>query len=162
MTRTQSRFWLPIIVAGMAAVLVAALGSTMTDLGPWYQSLSKPSWQPPGWLFGPAWTIIFAFAVLSAAYGWRDAPDGATQEWVVGLFSLNGFFNILWSFLFFRMQRPDFALYEVVLLWLSIFILIIFLARFSKMGALLLIPYLVWVSFAAYLNYTIVQMNAPF
>lgn len=160
--KRSSGFWPAIFTAGVIAVIVAIVGGTITDIGPWYQSLNKPSWQPPGWVFGPAWTLIFSLAVLSAGYGWRDAPDGKTREWIIGLFSLNGFLNLLWSFLFFKLQRPDLAQYEVVLLWLSILSLILFLGRFSKLSAVLLVPYLVWVSFAAYLNYTIVQLNAPF
>lgn len=154
--------WLPILVAGGCAVLVAAIGGTVTDIGPWYRSLNKPWFQPPDWLFGPAWTLIFALAALSAAQAWRDAPDQVAREWLIGLFALNGFLNILWSLLFFKLRRPDWALFEVVLLWASILLLIVVLGRYSRLGALLLVPYLLWVSFAAYLNLTIVRLNAPF
>lgn len=149
----------PILVAALAAVVVAGLGGTITDVGPWYQSLKKPSWQPPDWLFAPAWTLIFACAAVSAATGWRDARNAGAREWLVGLFALNGFLNVLWSFLFFRAQRPDWAVIEVAALWLSILVLIIYLARFSRNASLLLVPYLAWVSFAAYLNWTVVKLN---
>lgn len=151
----------PILVAAFAALLVAGLGSTVTDLGPWYRGLAKPDWQPPDWLFGPAWTLIFALAALSAATAWRDAPSREAREWVVLLFAVNGFLNVLWSLLFFRLQRPDWALVEVALLWISILLLIIYLARFSRSGRLLW-PYLAWVGFAAALNWRIVQLNGPF
>jgi benzodiazapine receptor len=151
--------WLPILVAGGCAVLVAAIGGTVTDIGPWYRSLNKPWFQPPDWLFGPAWTVIFALAALAAAQAWRDAPDQAAREWLIGLFALNGFLNILWSLLFFKLRRPDWALFEVVLLWASILLLIVVLGRYSRLGAVLLVPYLIWVSFAAYLNLTIVRLN---
>jgi tryptophan-rich sensory protein len=153
---------LPVIVAAGAALLVAAVGATMTDLGPWYQNLVRPSWQPPDWAFGPAWTVIFSLMALSAVTGWRDAPDQATREWLVGLFAVNGVLNIVWSGIFFRLRRPDWALIEVVFLWLSILALILFLRRFSGRGALLLVPYLLWVGFAGLLNLAIVRLNGPF
>ena len=153
---------MPILVAAIAAVAVGAVGSTITDLGPWYQSLVKPSWQPPDWLFGPVWTLIFALAALSAATGWRDAPNREARDWLVIFFGMNGFLNVFWSLLFFRMQRPDWALVEVGLLWLSILLLIISLARFSRPASLLLVPYLAWVSFAALLNWKVVALNGSF
>lgn len=152
----------PVLVALLAAFLVATLGGTMTDLGPWYQNLQKPSLQPPDWLFGPVWTVIFALAALSAATAWRDAPRREDREWLIGLFALNGFLNILWSLLFFRMQRPDWALIEVFVLWLSVLLLMIVLGRYSRIAALLLAPYLAWVSFATLLNWQVVELNAPF
>lgn len=152
----------PIVIALLAAFLVGSVGGTMTELGPWYQSLQKPSWQPPDWLFAPAWTLIFALAALAAATAWRDAPSREDREWMIALFSLNGFLNIAWTLLFFRTQRPDWALIEVVALWLSILALILVLGRYSRTAALLLLPYLAWVSFATLLNWRIVQLNAPF
>ncbi len=152
----------PILVALIVAFLVGALGGTITEIGPWYQGLIKPSWQPPDWLFGPAWTLIFALAALSAATAWRDARSREDREWMIGLFALNGFLNILWSLLFFRMQRPDWALIEVFALWASILILILVLRRYSPLAAFLLVPYLAWVTFASALNWRIVELNGPF
>ena len=155
---TSSRF-APIVVASLVAIVVAVLGGTMTDIGPWYQALNKPAWQPPGWVFAPVWTFIFACAAVAAANAWRDARDDATREWTIGLFALNGFLNVMWSFLFFRLQRPDWALLEVAALWLSILALIAFTARFSRSASLLLVPYILWVSIAAYLNWSVVALN---
>jgi tryptophan-rich sensory protein len=152
----------PILVAAAAAVVVAGLGAAMTDLTPWYRSLVKPTWQPPDWLFGPVWTVVFATTALSGYFAWRSAPDRATRMWIVGLFALNGFFNVLWSALFFRLQRPDWALLEVVILWASILVLLLSLRRVSTRASWLLAPYLAWVSFAAVLNWTVVRLNAPF
>lgn len=158
-----SEAWIaPVVVAGGAAVLVAVLGATITDLGPWYRSLAKPSWTPPDGAFGMIWTVIFSLTALAAVAAWRAAPDNSAGDWLIGLFALNGFLNILWSLLFFRMQRPDWALIEVALLWLSIVALIVACARHSRFSALLLLPYLAWVSIAAALNYAIVDLNAPF
>lgn len=154
--------WKPILIAAAAAIFVATLGGTLTDTGPWYQNLKKPSWQPPDWLFGPAWTTIFALAVVSAVSAWRAARDRTQREWIIALFALNGFLNVLWSTLFFALKRPDWALLEVGFLWLAIALPMAVFWRISKAATLCLLPYLLWVTFAAYLNWTVVRLNAPF
>ncbi|WP_416900209.1 MAG: TspO/MBR family protein [Minwuia sp.] len=158
----RRRPWLPVAVAGAAALLVAILGGAATDVGPWYQSLAKPDWQPPEWAFGPAWTLIYALTALSAVAGWRGIRKRWQREWMVGLFCLNGALNVFWSVLFFSLKRPDWALYEVLSLWASVLVLIVFLWPHRVSAAALLVPYLLWVSFAGWLNYTVVAMNAPF
>jgi len=153
---------IPVTVATAAALCVAALGATVTDLGPWYQALAKPDWNPPDIVFPMGWTVIYALITVAGITAWRAAPTSAQAEWVLGLFALNGFLNISWSLIFFRLQRPDWAFYELTLLWLSILMLIIYCGRFSKTAALFLAPYLGWVSFAGALNWAVVQLNAPF
>lgn len=152
----------PIWVAALSATAVAGLGALMTDLGPWYRSLVQPSFQPPDWAFGPAWTTIFALAAIAGATAWREAPDRASRQWLLALFALNGFLNVLWSLLYFRLHRPDWALYEVGFLWLSVLLLIVVLGRYSHRAAWMLVPYLAWVTFAAVLNLAIVRLNGPF
>ena len=152
----------PILTAAVAAVAVAATGGLITKLGAWYYQLRKPSWQPPDWLFGPAWTLIFACAALAAVIFWRLERARRARSLVVAAFAANALLNMGWSLLFFRLERPDWALYEVGFLWLSIVALIILLGRVSNMSACLLVPYLAWVSFASVLNWKIVQLNAPF
>jgi tryptophan-rich sensory protein len=156
------RRWKPVLIAAAVAICIGTLGATLTDTGLWYQSLLKPSWQPPDWLFGPAWTVIFALATMSAVSAWRTAQSRGQREWVVGLFSLNGFFNVLWTTLFFTVKRPDWALIEVPLLWLSVLAGIVVFWRWSRTASYYLVPYLLWVSFAAFLNWTVVRLNAPF
>jgi len=153
---------LPVTVATAAAICVAALGATVTDLGPWYQALAKPGWNPPDVVFPMGWTLMYGLITLAGVSAWRAAPTSAAAEWVIGLFALNGFLNITWSILFFRFQRPDWAFLEVTVLWLSILAMIIYCGRFSRGAALLLVPYLGWVSFAAALNWAVVELNAPF
>ena len=153
---------LPVTVATVAALCVAALGATVTDLGPWYQALVKPDWNPPDVMFPMGWTPMYALITISAITAWRAAPNAAVGEWVIGLFALNGFLNITWSLIFFRMQRPDWAFIEVTLLWLSILALILYCGRFSRLAAALLVPYLAWVSFAGALNWAVVELNGPF
>lgn len=154
--------WKPVLIAAAAAIFVGFLGGMLTDIGPWYQNLRKPSWQPPDWLFGPAWTTIFALAVVSAVSAWRNAQNTRQREWIIGLFAINGLFNVLWSTLFFALKRPDWALIEVGCLWLAILLPMIVFWRTSKTASVCLVPYLLWVSFAAYLNLTVVRLNAPF
>jgi tryptophan-rich sensory protein len=162
MTAKQNRVQL-LAGAGLAAIAVAGLGALTTQLGPWYYSLSLPAWKPPDWLFGPAWTIIFGFAAASGFMALSRSPrHSASSARILALFAINGTLNILWSVLFFRLHRPDWALLEVILLWISIAALIAVISRLSKLASLLLLPYLLWVSFAAVLNYSVVQLNAPF
>lgn len=147
-------------VLGVVGVL--GLGGLLTRLGSWYDALRKPTWQPPGWLFGPAWTLIGALTAAAAVLAWNHAPAAAERSWVVGLFSVNAILNILWSGLFFTLRRPDWALAEVVVLWLSVLSLVLRFAPFSPTASLLLLPYLFWVGFAAFLNRAIVRLNGSF
>lgn len=154
--------WTSILVAAAAATAVGTLGGVLTDTGLWYQNLAKPSWQPPDWAFAPAWTLIFVLAAVAAIYAWRDAQTTAQRWTVVALFTLNSVLNSLWSTLFFVVKRPDWALIEVALLWLSVLLPVLVFWRRSRTASLYLMPYLAWVSFAAFLNFTVVRLNAPF
>ncbi len=152
----------PMAAAGLWALAVAVLGAVLTNISPWYKALRKPSWQPPDWLFGPAWSLILALAGAAAYLAWRDAPDAGSRLMVLVLFGVNGVLNIIWSPLFFTLRRPDWALIEVPLLWLAIAAPMWLLAPFAPTASLLLLPYLLWVSFASFLNLTIVRLNRPF
>ena len=154
--------WRPLAVAALTAVVVGVLGGAMTDTGPWYRSLQKSSWTPPNWAFGPAWTLIYALAVASAVSGWRAIETRREQAWLISLFFVNAILNVLWTFVFFTLRRPDWALAEVATLWLSVASLILFLWPRSRSAGALLMPYLLWVSFAAFLNFRIVALNGPF
>jgi len=154
--------WAPIAVAGGVAVFLGGLGGLMTPIGPWYRDLRKPALQPPNWLFGPAWTVILALAAWSAVIAWTAAPDHATRVKVIILFATNAVFHALWSPLFFRAQRPDWALGEVVFLWASLVALVVGLWPISHQASALVVPYLLWVSFASWLNWAIVRLNRPF
>lgn len=139
----------------------AAIGglATASSVDLWYLELQKPSWNPPGWVFGPVWTALYAMMALAAwmvwrVNGWRSA-SGA-----LSLFAGQLLLNSLWSLLFFGWQRPDLALVEIGLLWLSIFATMIAFWRHSRAASLLLVPYLAWVSFASVLNYAIWSLNA--
>lgn len=149
-------------VAAAGAVLVAVVGGVLTEIRDWYFSLRFPAWKPPNWAFGPIWTLILACAALSAAMGWVAAVPGAPRAALVALFTLNAGLNIFWNVLFFRWRRPDWALVETGFLWLSVAAIVAFLWPVSPAASLLMVPYLVWVSIAAVLNFDIVRLNAPF
>lgn len=162
MTVTNRAWLFPVVLAALAALLVAGLGATITDVGPWYHNLVQPRWAPPEAAYGVVWTTIFALAALAGVTAWRAMPGPRERDMLIGLFALNGFLNILWSFLFFRLQRPDLALIEVVALWLSVGALILVSWRRSIAAAATLAPYLLWVTFAGYLNMMVVRLNGPF
>jgi translocator protein len=144
------------------ATAVALLGMVATDLGPWYRALVQPDWKPSDLWFGPAWTVIYTLAATAAVKAWLGTASRRERLRLLAAFVLNGALNVLWSWLFFRARRPDWALAEVVLLWLSIALLIALAARGSTPAAWLLAPYLLWVAFAGALNLAVVRLNAPF
>lgn len=117
-----------IAVAAAAVSVVALAGGLMTDVGDWYESLTFPSLRPPNWLFGPAWTLIFVLTAASGVIAWEHG-DTADRSRLVALFAINGLLNILWSPLFFRLRRPDWAFYELLPFWLSVLALVIALFR---------------------------------
>ncbi len=162
MTAIGTSRWKPIACAAVAALAVAGLGGAATEIGPWYFSLHKPWFQPPDWAFAPAWTLIYALAAIAGVLGWRTTRTRAGRMRMVAAFALNALLNVLWSEMFFRLQRPDWAAWESVLLWLSVLLLIVLLAPQSPTVGWVLSPYLAWVTFATALNVAVVQLNAPF
>jgi tryptophan-rich sensory protein len=154
---------IPIIVAVVVTLVVLGVGGAMTTVDTWYrEELRKPAWNPPEWLFGPAWTLILGLAAWAGVDAWMHAHGPGEQVRIGVLFGINIVFHLLWSPLFFNLRRPDWALIEVPFLWLSILALMIGLAPISERASLLLVPYLVWVAFAAFLNLTIVRLNPSF
>jgi tryptophan-rich sensory protein len=154
--------WGAVLVAAFGVTVMAGAGMSLTVLDHWYYNLKKPSWQPPDWMFGPAWTLIFIVELTAAVIGWH----AITNFWVTTLFIIllliNAVLNILWSYFFFKLRRPDLARKEVLFLWLSIAAPMLLLAVYAGKAWLYLLPYLLWVSFAAILNDAIVRLNAPF
>ncbi|MCE2989689.1 MAG: TspO/MBR family protein [Burkholderiales bacterium] len=148
-------------VAIATAIILAVVGGLATDVGPWYRALRKPWFQPPDWLFAPAWTVIYGCTVVAAVGAWTATPESGRGV-LLAAYVVNVVLNAAWSVLFFRMKRPDWALLEVAMLWMSIVSLIFLSWGQSRTAALWLIPYIVWVSFAAWLNLAIVRLNRPF
>lgn len=154
--------WRPVALGAAAAVLVMGLGGAATEIGPWYEALIKPSWNPPNWVFGPAWTLIFALTALAGVNAWLRAPSLDQRRLVLVAYAANGLLNVGWSELFFHLKRPDWASIEVVFLWLSVLAILVISGRIHRPCGWLLAPYLAWVAFAAFLNVTIVSINPPF
>ncbi len=154
--------WTPAIAAAAWAIILCGAGGALTDVGSWYRNLKKPSWNPPNWAFGPAWTIILGLSAWSLYRAWV-AAETPTDGIVIGaLFGANFLLHLAWSPLFFKVKRPDFALVENVFLWLSVLAMCIVLPRFDPIAGWLNVPYISWVSFAWLLNWKIVQLNKPF
>lgn len=151
------------IAAGWAIILVAA-GGGLTEIGPWYRNLRKPPWQPPDWLFGPAWFVNLACAATGFYLALGAAPSADVRNIVLSLFGVTLVLHALWSPLFFKWKRPDWALAENAVLWLSVAALVAGLPRLtgSSLAGWLIVPYFAWVSFAFVLNLKIVQLNGPF
>lgn len=152
----------PVAFAVAWAVILGLGGGLLTKIGHWYRNLRKPSWQPPDWLFGPAWTIILGLAAWAFYRCWPAAEAADETAMLIALYLVNGVFHFAWSPLFFTVKRPDWALVEVPFLWLSVLSLTIFLRQWDELASWLIVPYLAWVSFAAILNWKIVQLNRPF
>lgn len=160
---TVRRAWvLPVAIAALAAALTAIMGATIAAPGPWYHALAQPRWTPPDQAYAAGWTVVYLLTALAAVTGWRATPEGPASDWLIGLFALNGFLNIVWSLLVFRLHRPDWAVIELLALWVSIAALIYTVWPRSIAAALLLVPYLGWVTFSGYLDMAIVRLNGPF
>ncbi len=152
----------PLVVAFVLSYGTAGIGGALTELGPWYYALKQPAWKPPDAAFGVIWSLIFTLCAISGALAWRAAVTAQERRRVLTLFGANALLNILWSALYFKLHRPDWALIEVFFLWLSIVGLTVGLWRISRWASALLLPYLVWVSIASALNLATVQLNGPF
>ncbi|MFG5121358.1 TspO/MBR family protein [Methylorubrum sp. POS3] len=151
--------WGPALVTAFAALAVAVAGGVATRTDAWYFALRFPAWKPPDWAFGPIWSVIIALTATSAVLAWNADPEPAARTRLVAVFTVNSVLNIAWSWIFFRLRRPDWALVEVGLLWLSIVALALTIGHASPIAGLLNLPYLAWVSVAACLNLTIVRLN---
>ncbi len=138
----------------------AAIGSlfTVAEVLTWYAGLAKPAWGPPNWLFGPVWTTLYGMMAVAGWLAWRRAgPAGA--ERALALFGVQLVLNAVWSGLFFGRHRPDWAFAEIVVLWVAILATTVALWRIHRGAGLLFVPYLLWVTFAAALNYAIWALN---
>jgi tryptophan-rich sensory protein len=150
-----------LIVFIAACLLIGVLGavSTASSVDTWYTGLNKPSWNPPDWIFGPVWTTLYVMMGVSVWLVWRRRHEVETRAAMM-LFGLQMILNAAWSVLFFGMQRPGWAAAEIVVLWLAIVATTAEFGRISKPAAWLLVPYLAWVSFAGFLNFTIWRLNS--
>jgi tryptophan-rich sensory protein len=149
-------------VAFVISFATAGIGGALTDLGPWYQALKQPDWKPPDAAFGVIWSTIFTLGAFSGWLAWRQAPLLRERLVVLAVFLINLCLNVLWSWLFFVQHRPDWSLVELYFLWASIVAMMVVSWRHSRLAAVLLVPYLAWVTTAGFLNQANIQLNGPF
>jgi translocator protein len=157
----MNRKFLTVVLCIGICMLFAFAGSLFTPTpGSWYYTtLQKPSWNPPDWLFAPAWTVLFVLMGISVSMLIEAGMEKSEVRRGVVLFGIQLFLNLGWSASFFGMRSPVAGFAEILVLWLAIVATIAAFARVSTKAALLLVPYLMWVSFASYLNFTIVRLN---
>jgi tryptophan-rich sensory protein len=149
-----------LIVSTGTCLLAGASGSlvTATSVREWYPDIQKPWWTPPSAVFGPVWTVLYLLMGVSAWLIWRNA-EGSARRTALLIFVTQLVLNGIWSFLFFGFRSPGWAALEIVLLWSSIVATVLVFARISRLAAGLLLPYLLWVSYAAALNVAIWNLN---
>ena len=141
-----------ILIASLVVVyFIGFAGSLFTDTGDWYESI-KPEITPPGYVFGIVWNILFFLIAISIYISFTEGNKKQRQITLL-LFGINLLLNFLWSVIFFGMQNPVFGFYELIILGISIISLIYYNYKINKFSSYLLIPYLIWVCFAGYLNY---------
>ena len=152
----MKKIW-KLVISLLLPFLASAIGGlfTASSVSTWYVELSKPSFNPPSWIFGPVWTILYLLMGISLYLVWIKKYD--KPAFIV--FGVQLVLNALWSILFFGIKSPFFAFIEIILLWLAILITIVYFYRINKISAYLLIPYMLWVTFAAVLNFAIFILN---
>ncbi|MBN2144446.1 MAG: tryptophan-rich sensory protein [Candidatus Aureabacteria bacterium] len=141
--------------------LAGSLGAIFTreSVETWYQQLIKPSLNPPSWVFAPVWTTLFLLMGFAFYLVWVSPQDNARRKTGLSLFCLHLGVNTLWSFLFFGLQSPFWAFMDIIVLWIMITLLVRIFWSLDLWAGVMLVPYLLWVSFAAFLNYEIWRMN---
>lgn len=152
---------LKLITAIAVSEMAGIIGSLFTtpSIAGWYVSIAKPVFTPPNWIFGPVWTTLFILMGIAAFLVWRRGLDRRNVRIALTFFLLQLVLNTAWSVIFFGLHSPGGAFAEIILLWLMIFATIIFFAKISRTATVLLLPYILWVSFAGYLNYSIWVLN---
>ncbi len=143
-----------------ACFLVAGVSSTFTiaAIPGWYAALNKPSFNPPNGIFGPVWTLLYALMAVAAWLVWKQ-PASPLRSSALRIFWLQLFLNFAWSWIFFHEHRPGASLLEIFVLWLAILAATVLFMRVARLAAWLMLPYIAWVAFAAFLNFEIWRLN---
>lgn len=152
-----SKLVITIAISELAGIVGSVF--TASSVASWYTQLTKPTINPPAWVFGPVWTTLFALMGIAAFLVWKKGLERRDVKIALALFIGQLVLNTFWSIIFFGLRSPGGALTEIVFLWLAILATIIAFARISKPAAWLLLPYILWVSFAMYLNYVLWTLN---
>ena len=150
-----------LIISIAICQLAGIIGSVFTaySIPTWYASLVKPSFNPPNWIFSPVWITLYLLMGISLYIIWLSKAKPKYKKAAFTFFGLQLLLNALWSIIFFGLQAPFYAFIEIILLWISILITICFFYKISRPAAYLLVPYILWVSFAAVLNFFIFLLN---
>jgi len=150
-----------LVIAIIVSQLAGVIGSvfTISSIPTWYATLQKPSFSPPNWIFGPAWTTLYFLMGVAAFLVWRHGFEKKEVRRALTIFGGQLVLNALWSIIFFGLHNPFWAFIEIIVLWLAILWTIFAFYKISRATAYLLLPYILWVSFAAYLNYSIWILN---
>lgn len=141
---------------------VAGLSSaffTMPAVDSWYQTINKPFFTPPNWIFAPVWVLLFLFMGVSLFFVWRAEPKDGDKKIAVAVFTFQFVLNVLWSFMFFGLRSFLGGFIEIIALWIMILFTMATFSKISKTATYLLVPYIIWVTFAAVLNFTIMWIN---
>ena len=157
---TKRTRWIGLLVILIVCLGAGGLGAIATtpEIDGWYRTITKPSWNPPDWIFSPVWTTLYVMMAISAWLVWKPAGFKAAAT-PLTLFSIQLVLNIVWSWIFFSLHRPGWAFAEIILLWAAILATLIAFRQRSLWAGGLLVPYLAWVSFASVLNFTIWRLN---
>ncbi len=153
---------IPQLVVSLIIVFVAGgIGTifTLSQIPTWYAALVKPSWAPPNWVFGPVWTTLYVLIGIALFLVWREGINRKDVKIALSIFAVQLILNVLWSVIFFGYNSLFGGLITVIILWIAILANIIAFYRVSKPAGLLLIPYIIWVSIASYLNYSVYILN---
>jgi tryptophan-rich sensory protein len=150
-----------LVIALVVCQLAGVIGSlfTTTAIGTWYAALEKPAFTPPNWIFSPVWISLYVLMGVAAFLVWNKGFSVRGVKAGLAFFCVQLVLNTLWSILFFGCHSPFLAFVEIVALWLAIAVTVATFCRVSKPAGLLLVPYLLWVSFAAALNFAIFKLN---
>lgn len=159
----QTPFWLSTLgLLGWIVLCFAAAGVgssfTMPQIETWYAELEKPSFNPPNWVFGPVWSTLYLMMAVAVWLVWKNA-GWVNAPHSLGMWCFQLLLNTTWSVIFFGLENPELAAVEIVVLWISILLTIIAFWRHDQVAAFLMVPYLVWVSYAAVLNFSIAALN---
>ena len=156
----MKNFW-RFLLAIALPLIVGAIGGffTSSSVKTWFPTLIKPSFNPPAWLFAPVWTILYILMGISFFLVWTKAAESRKKTIGLSFYFAQLFFNFCWSFLFFYARQPGWALVDILVLWILIALTMFWFAKLYKPAAWLLVPYLLWVSFATALNFAIWQLN---
>ena len=143
----------PLLIGGLSGFFTA------NSISGWYATIQKPSFNPPNWIFGPVWTLLYVMMGIALFVIWKSEADSVLKKQALILFSIQLAVNFCWSLLFFYCESPGCALIDIILMWVLILMTIFSFGKISSFAAWMLVPYIGWVSFAALLNFAIWKLN---